>query len=371
MTGWVRRSLVVFFVAILVCTQVLPVQASRGVPGSAEFGFGAVLFSNGSYVNDALKMAADLGIDWLSLPVNWGRYQTSANATPNFQDLDPILQYAQQRKIPVLVNLSGAPGWAMTDHGPDPLMTAQFAAALFQRSPDTIQAFELFPGANTQLGWGAAPSAADYLNLFSVVHQQLSRLNPAITMVAAGLQPLGAQHDSQDVDDLDFLRTLYALGAGNEMPVVSLHLTSLTGDPMQFPDGSEHRVLRHYEEVRQIMVTNKMQKGVIWITRLSPPSGTISTLDSVYQDMHAQATWLSEAYIQLRAQLYIGVTIGQSLNPVPEGMAAEVPSLIKKAGEFHPFYSALREMIGLNQVDSVSIQPGTSSKEGNFVILRP
>lgn len=86
--------------------------------------------------------------------------------------------------------------------------------------------------------------------------------------------------------------------------------------------------------------------------------------------MNAQMNWLSQAYIQTRSQLYVGVTIGQSLNPEPEGEAEGVSSLLRSMGGRHPFYSVLREMISLNNAGGATIKPG-KSKEGNFLKKQP
>ncbi len=370
MFRWIRFSLAVLFILTLVFTNLLQVQAARGEPGSADFGFGAVLYPDGPFVEDGAAMASDLGIDWVEIPVSWASVQKKSSASPDFKTLDMVMRLAKKHQLTVLVSLTNAPAWAQTSKGPDPAMTAKFVAVLYSRYPSVIQAVELFPEANTQKGWGGPPNPQGYFNLFKKVNQKMQALKAPVTLVAAGLRPVASKPTTGDINDLAFLKKLYALGAGSIMPVVSIRLDILTGDPMRFPDGSEHRVLRHYEEVRQVMVANQSQKGVIWITRLSPPSGTISTSDSAYQEVRTQTNWINQAYIQLRAQLYVGVTIGQSLNPAPEGMAAEVPGLLTKTGEINSFYSSLSEMISLNRTGSVTIEPG-KPKEGNFIKKRP
>jgi hypothetical protein len=284
--------------------------------------------------------------------------------------LDMVMAFAAQNQIAVLVSISSTPTWARTTRGPDPQKTAQFVQALVQQYPQAVQAIELFPGANTHAGWGSRPNAAAYYAMFSRVDMQIRSLGQPVTLVAAGLQPLRKPTPAGDVNDLQFLRDLYQQGASQVMPVISVQYNELTGDPLAFPDGSEQRVFRHYEEVRRVMSENQHKNGLIWITHLSPPSGTIGLPDSAYHDINAQSSWLSQAYIQTRSQLYVGVTIGQSLNPEPEGTAEGVSSMLSSAGGHHPFYSALREMISLNNAGGASIKPG-KAMEGNFLKKRP
>jgi hypothetical protein len=361
--------LLILFILALPLSGINPVQAERGEPGSPEFGIGAIIYPEGVYVQDALSMAADLGLDWISVPVSWTRYQPDASIAPRLEALDTVMQYAEEHQIAAMVSISRAPSWARSSLGPDPALTAQFVMTLVKRYPQAIKAIELFPGANTREGWGAQPDPGAYYAMFAQVERQTRGLDYPPILVAAGLRPV--QLPSLDMDDLEFLVGLYQLGASKIMPVISLSYTELIGDPLAILDGSEHRVFRHYEEVRQVMVANKHGKGLIWITHLSLPSGKISEQDSVYQDINEQTSWISQAYLQSRAQLYVGVTIGQSLNPEPEGAAEGVLSLrLQSAGGRHPFYTVLREMISLNKAGSATMKPGRP-KEGYFVKIRP
>lgn len=370
MNRFYRLCLIVPLLFVLTLTNLQVVEAARGTPGSAEFGFGAVLYADGSSVKEALSMATELELDWVSVPISWNAYQDSPNAQVNTGKLDEVMRVATQNKISVLVSITNPPAWAQTPQGPDATLAAQFALALYQRYPQAIQAIELFPGANTQAGWGSTPNPQAYMLLFKQVSDQMASVGAPVTLVAAGLRPLAVPPDTGDMDDLAFLKGLYAVGAAEHVKVISIQYGELTGEALTFPDGTEHRILRHYEEIRKEMVTNNHSKGMIWITRLSPPSGKIKASDSVYHDNTMQANWMSQIYIQTRSQLYIGVTIAQSLNPGLEGEAAGVPSLRQVDGTNHPFYAILHEMIRLNQSGDMIDKPGRS-KEGQLLKKRP
>lgn len=365
-----RFGLVCLLLLTQVLNQVTYANAARGVPGKAEFGIGAILYPQGPLVNEALAMAVDLNLDWMKVPVYWDVYQPNPGEPSRLEALDVVMESAAQNQIAVLLSITRAPQWARTSQGPDPEQTARFVLKLVQRYPQAVQAVELFPGANTRAGWGGKPDASAYFTLFSRVNAQIKGASQPVILVAAGLQPLRMPTPPGDVDDLVFLKELYQQGASQEMPVISVQYKELTGDPLVYPDGSEHRVFRHYEEVRRVMNENQHKNGLIWITHLSLPSGTISIPDSTYHDMNVQTSWLSQAYIQTRSQLYVGVTIGQSLNPEPEGVAEGVSSLLKSMGGHHPFYSVLREMISLNNAGGATIRPG-KAKEGNFLKKQP
>lgn len=365
-----RRFLVPLLSFILVVTNLNMVQAARGIPGSPDFGIGATIYPDGANFEKGLEMAADLSLDWIRVPVSWNDYQPDPSKSPQFDALMPVMLLAAQNDIAVLVSLTGVPAWALTPSGPDAALTAQFVTAIVQRYPNVVQAVELLPGANTRAGWGADPNPLAYASVYQAVDSQLKFINAPVLVAAAGLRPIYGEPVNGDLDDEKFLAALYAQGASQWMSVLSIQYNALTGLPTTFPENESVQVLRHYERIRQIMVANGHQTGLIWITQFSPPSGTIGLSDSVINHLNAQANWMSLAYTQLRAQLYIGVAMGQSLNPGPGGTDAGTLSLISAIGEYHPFYTVLRDMVSLNKIGSVSIMPG-KPKGGNLEKKRP
>ena len=365
-----RNTALLLTVVVLLASTFEAALAARGTPGSPEFGFGALVYPQGSMLDDSLSMAAALGLDWIAVPVSWNAFQPRAAEPPQFAVLTPVMQFAAENKVAVLVSVSNAPAWARTEQGPDPTQSALFVAALLQQFPATIQAVELFPGANTIQGWGSRPNPEAYLTLYNTVREQALLQNPSILMVGAGLRPIAPASQNGDMDDLAFLQSLYKLGAQQVIPVISMQLFDLTGDTLLAADRSEPRVLRHYEDVRAVMTANQHHSGIIWITHLCAPSGTINVLDSQYRDPTLQSNWMRQALLQLRSQLYIGAVFLQSLNPETEGAAGGIPSLIRSDGTSHPLFSDLAEMISLNSAGSPSIVPG-KTKDGNLGKNRP
>lgn len=367
-----RRMLGNLLVMVLILALALPVtvEAARGVPGSADFGIGAAIHPDGAYLAEALEIAAPLDLDWISIPFVWSTSQPDPSQSPQVENLDRVMYFAGEHDVAVLISITSAPDWAKTQRGPNPEQTVQLITWLIQRYPETLQAVELFPGANTRDGWGAEADAQSYTALLAAAANSLRESGGQVLPVAGGLRPVVGNPSKGDVADLQFLKELYAQGVMAFMPVLSVQFTDLTGVPLSFPSSNGYPVLRHYEEIRRIMTANGHKNGLIWITRLCPPSGTIEASDSVYQDMNMQSNWLSLAYIQLRSQLYVGVTIGQSLNPESGGASAGFPSMLGGESRIHPFYSVLREMISLNKTGSVSIMPG-KPKEGNLEKKRP
>ncbi len=365
-----RLSLVILLALVTSLGTLGAVQAARGAPGSLEFGIGAAYYPGGPYQKEALAMAADLDPDWLYVPVSWSAYQADASMPPRFEALDEVFKTAEDNQIAIVASIYDAPGWAKTTQGPDGVRAAQFVTALTRRYPQALRAVELFPRANTVSGWGGPANPQAYFDLFRQVDAGLRQGGSTVLLVAAGLEPLAPHPGAGNMDDLAFLKALYAAGAGQMMPVISLQYTQLSGDLLKYPDGSDARVLRHYEDVRKVMVESNHRNGVIWITHISSPSSTIEESSSGRENEEQQFNWITQMYIQTRSQLYIGVIVGQSLNPEREGAASGVSCMLQGTGMVHPMYSVLKDMVSLNKVGSVSIKPARP-KEGNFSKQRP
>jgi hypothetical protein len=157
------------------------------------------------------------------------------------------------------------------------------------------------------------------------------------------------------VDDLDFLNRLYEAGAASFMPILGLRLSPTEGEAMTPPGESANRVLRHYENVRQVMLQFDHANGLIWITGFSwPVQGKTTTHDG-------QIRWLNQAFQLMKSQLYIGVAFFDRLNPPEDGerISSPVQSLIQKDAEgthLHPALAALGQIITQNQTGYSSFQ---------------
>lgn len=355
-----KRTLQSGIVVLFLCFLLIPlqtIQAIRGVPGSPEFGYGSWLYPEGGLLLESTQLINELPLDWIAIPLDWGRVMPEMSSAPDIAALDQVMDKLKSTQAVVMFRLVNPPHWAMTETGVNADLTAQWLAWLAQRYQPLLRAVELFPAANTQQGWGRNPDPLEYAMFFQGVQAGLRSRGVDLLLIAAGLQPLNPNSGSQDWDDLTFLQALYQQGAKDWMPVLSIQLPLLSGDATRPPDNGDQFALRHYERVRQTMLANNHQDGVLWVTTLLPPDGKIDSADQKYSQSIQQAEWLKQALIQMRSQLYMGVVFSGSLNPPPAAQPNQV-SLMTAGNTVHPFYSVLEALIHQTNPSSPDARPG-------------
>ncbi len=350
-----------------ILTAPLNAFAHRSEPAQADFNYGAQVDHTGDHLGIAFFLASELGLDWIGMDLDWAQTWPDQTSNPDFSHLAHALAMAEENQLPVLLNLTNAPSWAMAQEGPMPAATADLVARLARLSP-ALQAVELFPEANTAAGWGAAPDPAAYLRLFQAVETRLQQEGLQVQLIAAGLAPLPPNAGPGDQDDLEYLEGLYKHGGAALVSNLSVRLPEITGQPDDSPFSTEHRVLRRYERVRQLMLHYGHLEGMIWITSFTWPSGKISPDDSKFGDPDLQAQWLHRAYNLLSSQLYIKVAFFDRLNP-PRGDASQgnaTHSLIQPAGSFHPGLRSLGLLTSFDGSLPISVPESIIQKKLQF-----
>lgn len=349
---------------LLVCMlliSALPAQtasAARGVPGSPDLGYGAWLHLNGQNLEHAKSLLAELHLDWLAIEIDWSAIVPDPNSSLDTSALDRVIQDSAACGTAIMLSLTDPPAWALTPAGPDPSAAADLILNLYRRFGEQISAIELFPGANTGEGWGANPDPAAYASLFLLVQSRLADAGYSPLLIAGGLRPLSTGAPGTDWNDLDYLRGLYTAGARDWMPVLSLQFTSLTGTPLQAPAAGKN-LLRHYEEVRQVMLDYGHTNGLLWMTRLAAPDGTIHLNDLQFAGRQRQAEWLQQALVQMRSQLYMGVIFAHNLNTATSNLSIHgYDALILQNGSIHPFIPVFKAIIQQSNPDAGSPLPG-------------
>ena len=336
---------------IFLATSAYPIKVPgvRGVPGSVEFGFGARLDIWGSDITSSFLAARTLGLDWVALEFNWERIWPDANTDPDLATFEQAMALAERYGISVLVSITNPAGWAMTGQGPNPELTSQLVYNLASQYPRTIFAIELFPGANTVHGWGAPPNPMAYTTVLVKTKTALQTLDHSVIIVVGGLAPGSSNSAPGEIDDLNFLQGLYDTGAKSYISTVGVYLQVIDSNLMTASSGNERRVLRHYEDLRQVMLKNQQVEGNLWVTGFSMPVDFYSSNASA----ELQAQWLVDAYQLMRSQLYIGVAFYNCMNLSEKSSQNDAcSSLVQPGATHHPVFEVLKRLITMSHENS-------------------
>lgn len=317
---------------------------NAGLPGSPFFGYGARVDLYGEHVEAAINLLADLGMNWLAVDFDWARQMPDSTHPAELESLDRLIALARQHNLSVLLSITNPPSWALTGSGPDPELTTAMILQLVQRYPGTIQAIELFPGANTHAGWNGQPDPQAYLFLLYRANTALADNSSQVYIVPSLTMTDPADAYQGDLDDLSFLTALYQADAKPYLSILAVRYPSVIGNPMTPPEPAEHHVLRHYEAIRALMLNNNHQDGRIWITSFSWPvqSATHPATDHAFPTTYEQqAEWLNQAYRLLKTQLFIGAAFFSQVNPSPYDQG---PSLLLPDFSLHPACQLIQQI---------------------------
>jgi hypothetical protein len=267
-----------------------------------RFGYGLRVSLDKETMGTEIACAERYAFDWVAVELDWGQFWGSFSEAPRYQGMDRLMSHASDHQMKVMISINHAPDWAQTKRGPSALYTSQLIAMLLDRYPTNVGAFELFPGANTYNGWGRDPDPAKYTALLKGAQRVIDRMGRDISVVAGGFVPSPLTRKA-DMQDTDFLQALYRYGLREGNPVIGVRLPRTTGHPDDGPTFGEDEVIRHYEQIRQVMLENGHRNGLIWMTSFSLP-------ESLQKEMRGQdhrSQWLQQAYLRLRSQLFIEV----------------------------------------------------------------
>ncbi len=165
-------------------------------------------------------------ITWVRQLFPWNAIETQPGSF-DWESWDAIVaafaHYPQLRLVAVLLN---SPAFARSnDHvsAPphDPATFAAFAQAFAHRYGHLIDYYQIWDEPNLTDAWGQLePSPPHYLTLLQGAWQAIHQVDAEATVIAAALAPTTEQ-GPRNISDIDYLASLYALGAASWMDAVA------------------------------------------------------------------------------------------------------------------------------------------------------
>jgi len=209
---------------------------------------------------------------WAYIEADKGRYDWSHS--------DLIVTHARQQGLTIIARLGLVPEWAFPETDdpatvyPANLLTADlvddyaaFVEAFARHYQGQISAIIVWNEPNLSFEWGYQPvDPQRYVDLLKAVYPAAHHGNPDVVVLggalAPTLEPVGSPFG---MNDLDYLRRIYALGAGKYFDALSVHAYGLKFPPDD-PPAPEALNFRRVELIRQIMVESGDVNKAVYVT---------------------------------------------------------------------------------------------------------
>ena len=224
----------------------------------------------------------------------------------------------------------------------DPKTFGRFAETVARRYKGKVHAIEIWNEQNLAVENGGRVLASDAGHYVEVLRQGYTRIkavDPKIIVVAGALSSTGVTQPDIAVDDLVYLRAMYAYKGGiirNFMDAQGFHPASTLNHPdAKFPENPGPRpkgckggcwqdapthYFRHIEDVRQVMVESGMANRTIWITEMgwATRNNTPGYEYGNFVSLKQQADYLEGALVRTVYDYdYVGAVFIWNLNFAP------------------------------------------------------
>lgn len=240
------------------------------------------------YYTDRQKvyaLAKQGGFEWIRQQIHWRNIEDRSGAY-YWDELDKIVDEAQQQGLLVMISVVRAPEW-YTANGSDglpanPADLARFVGAMASHYSGKIHAIQIWNEQNLAHENGgevALEDAGHYVEVLAAAYTAIKQADPSIIVVAGGLAPTRTNIHTIAVPDLDYLQAMYRYNNGmirNYMDVQGVHPFGFANPPdTSFPDnpsdapgwnGDETFYFRHIENHRRVMEQMGLGQHQMWIT---------------------------------------------------------------------------------------------------------
>jgi len=272
-------------------------QPTRTVAATLEasrFGYGFQIAPARGDISSAVQAVRDAGFGWIKLEVSWADIEPDHKGALSWAQLDGIIAESSAAGLKVLVNVSDAPAWARSPYsdrtvvGPplNPQDLADFMAGLAEHYRGQVQAIEVWNSQNLAYQWGYEELDPErYVKLLCAVYKAVKAVDPTIAVISGGLMPTGVTAEGISIDDLEYLRQMYAVNCKDCLDGVGVHPLGYNNPPdatLAYSNPSEptFKVHRSFyfretmEAYRELLIRNGDSTRLLWPTEFGWASAT-------------------------------------------------------------------------------------------------
>lgn len=358
--------IIIAFSAFVVWTKQGDAIRSHGyglppdVPQAAVNPFGvnvALEQYNEAELEQALALIEAGGFQWLRQTFPWADIEAQAGQY-DWAAWDRIVTAVREHNLNFIAVLDTSPGWAQrnpkaADRYSPPQETTdfgRFAQAFAKRYREDIDYYQIWDEPNLSSHWGNAyVDPASYTRLLREGYIQVKTADPSSFVLTAGLAP-NSEHGPLNLNEVAFLRGLYAAGASDYFDIVAVK-------PYGFHTGPDDRQLHlgilnfsRAQLVREVMVASGDENKALWAVELGwnalPPGwqGQPSIWGQVTEE--EQARYTVEAIERARGEWpWLGVLAVAHFQPdAPPDDPHWGFALVDEQWTPRPVYQRLRDL---------------------------
>lgn len=311
--------------------------------GFFAYGIQAHLWQNGDRGAIAGQIH-EIGFTWVKQQLRWEFIEDHPGAI-NWSEADQIIDTMHGNGINVLFSIFTAPQWTRPDKpgsgGPpnDFNLYADFVGKVAARYCGRLGAIEVWNEQNLQREWEGFPlDPAMYMDLLRRTYTASKANCPSILVISGAPTPAG--NSPVAVDDVDYLRGMYAHGLAQYSDGIGVHPSGFANTPEATvqdwqagrytppPSHFDHRSFYFrstMEAYREVMVANGDVNKRLWPTEFgwgSTPTPFPGYEYEAYITEGMQAQYIVRAFLMMREWGWVGVPFLWNLNFNEGEMAA-------------------------------------------------
>lgn len=224
-----------------------------------------------------LEMVRDAGIGWIKQHAPWadietperGQYFNAAARRSTWDKYDEIVELADEVGVEIIARIDRAPAWARPNQ-PHPMAPpadladyGRFLTVFADRYRGRVRHYQVWNEPNLAKEWGGTPPAPDaYARMLRAATLAIKSVDDANVVIAA---PMAAtlENSPRAMDEVRYLRQLYAAGAGDDLDVQAANAFGLEYPPDAPPDPDVLN-FRRVEFVREIMEEFGLHNKPVW-----------------------------------------------------------------------------------------------------------
>jgi hypothetical protein len=268
---------------------------------------GGIQFHSASERSRELDGLQAMGARWIRFDIAWSDIQAKGPDSYDWSRYDAVIRGASSRHIDVLGMIGYTPRWAApsgatSDKFPprDIADYARFAAAAARRyAPIGVHTWEIWNEPNIPKFWKPAPRVHQYATMLEQASTAITAVDHTAIVLTGGTSP--AKTTSDAISPVDFLRGLYADGAGRSFAAVAAHPYSFPALPSDDePSSAWSQLDRTTPSLRSVMMDHGDGSKKIWATEYGAPTSHAGVTDA------QQAAMITQAYAIFRAEPWTG-----------------------------------------------------------------